>query len=282
MTIGSAVNSEARFPLVIEPSPSWVVLDLHALWEYRELLYFLTVRDIKLRYKQTLLGVAWAVLQPLSAMLVFSLFLGRVAGVTSNGVPYPLFAFTGLVPWMFFSNAVTNAGSSLITSSNLITKVYFPRVIIPAAAVVAGLVDFAVAFLVLLVLLAWYGMPVTWNVLLVPFLLGLLMLLAFGAGTWMAGLNVKYRDIRYALPFVVQLWMFASPIVYPTSFVPERWHWAVRLNPIAGIIDGFRSALLGLPFDWVGFVLAGAITMVIVLYALYAFGKMEDSFADVI
>jgi lipopolysaccharide transport system permease protein len=282
MTITSPVMPGRPAPLIIEPSRSWLALDLHALWEYRELLYFLMVRDIKLRYKQTLLGVAWAVLQPLSAMLIFSLFLGRVAGLAPGDLPYPLFAYTGLVPWMFFSNAVSNAGSSLITSSNLITKVYFPRIIIPAAAVLAGVVDFVVAFLVLLLLLAWYGFAATWSVLLVPLLLWLLTLLAFGVGTWMAGLNVKYRDIRYALPFVVQLWMFASPIVYPASFVPERWHWAVRLNPITGIVDGFRATLLGLPIDWEGFLLSGAITTVIVLYAFFAFGKMEDSFADVI
>lgn len=280
VTSTSPVGSHA--PVVIESGPSWVALDLRALWEYRELLYFMTVRDIKLRYRQTLLGFAWAILQPLSAMLIFSLFLGRVAGVASSGVPYPLFAFTGLVPWMFFSNAVTASSNSLITSSNLITKVYFPRVIIPAAAVLSGLVDFAVAFVVLLVLMAYYGVAITGSALLTPFLLAVLLLLAFGVGTWMAGLNVKYRDIRYALPFVVQLWMFASPIVYPTTLVPERWRWALQLNPVTGIVEGFRAALLGRDFDWPSLALAAGLTLAIALYALSAFAKMEEGFADVI
>lgn len=282
MSASAAASAPSQPHLVIEPSRSWVGLDLRALWQYRELLYFLTVRDIKLRYRQTFLGAAWAVLQPLSAMLVFSLFLGKVAGLAPRGLPYPLFAFVGLVPWMFFSNAVSSASNSLISGSNLITKVYFPRVIIPAAAVLAGLVDFAVAFLALLVLLVYYDVALTGSALLVPFLLGLLVLLAAGVGTWMAGLNVKYRDVRYALPFIVQLWMFASPIVYPASFVPERWQWAVRLNPIAGITEGFRAALLGQPFHWDGFALTVTITIAIALYAAFAFAKMEDSFADVI
>lgn len=282
MTVNLAPGAAGQPPIVIEPGRPWTALDLRAPWEYRELLYFLTVRDIKLRYRQTFLGVAWAVLQPVAAMLVFSLFLGRVAGVTSSGVPYPLFAFLGLVPWMFFSNAVSGASNSLITSSNLITKVYFPRVIIPAAAVLAGLVDFSVSFVVLLALLVYYGIPLTGGVLLVPLLLGVLVLLAFGVGTWMAGLNVKFRDIRYALPFVVQLWMFASPVVYPGTLVPERWQWALRLNPITGIIEGFRAALLGRDFDWPLLALAAGITLAIALYALLAFARMEEGFADVI
>ncbi len=282
MNVTSASSAASHPPVIIESGPSWVALDLRALWEYRELLYFLTVRDIKLRYRQTLLGVAWAVLQPLSAMLVFSLFLGRVAGVASDGIPYPLFAFAGLVPWMFFANAVSSSGNSLITSSNLITKVYFPRVIIPAAAVLAGLVDFAVGFLVLLALLAYYSVGLTVSVLLAPVLLGVLALLAFGVGTWMAGLNVKYRDIRYALPFVIQLWMFASPVVYPTTLVPERWRWALQLNPMTGIVDGFRTAVVGGPFDWPSLALAAGLTLGMTLYGLWTFAKMEEGFADVI
>ncbi len=282
MSLDATSRTVGHLPVIIEPGHSWVALDLRALWSYRELLYFLTVRDIKLRYRQTLLGFAWAILQPLSAMLVFSLFLGRVAGVTTSGVPYPLFAFAGLVPWMFFSNAITSASNSLITSSNLITKVYFPRVIIPAAAVLAGLVDFAVAFLVLLLLLAYYHVALAASALLVPLLLGVLLLLAFGVGTWMAGLNVKYRDIRYALPFVVQIWMFASPIVYPTTLVPERWQWVLRLNPITGIVGAFRVSLLGGDVDWPTLALAAGLTVAIVLYALSVFAKMEEGFADVI
>lgn len=269
-------------PLVLEPGRSWLGFDPRAFWEYRELLYFLTVRDVKLRYKQTLLGVAWAVLQPLAAMLVFTLFLGRVAGVASQGIPYPLFAFAGLVPWMYFSNAVSGASTSLTTSTNLITKVYFPRAIIPAAAVLAGLVDLAVSFVVLLLLLAYYGRPIGGGIVLVPLLVALLMLLAFAVGTWMAGLNVKYRDIRYALPFVIQLWLFASPIVYPVSFVPERWRWLLQLNPVAGIVEGFRAALFGTPVAWDGIVAAAAVTLVLLVYASFAFGRMEDAFADIV
>lgn len=282
MSVYTGSGTARPLPIVIEPGRAWTALDVRSPWEYRGLLYFLTLRDIKLRYRQTFLGVAWAVLQPLSAMLVFSLFLGRVAGVTSNGVPYPLFAFAGLVPWMFFSNAVSGASSSLITSSNLITKVYFPRVIIPAAAVFAGLVDFSVAFLVLLLLLAYYGIALSASILMVPLLLGLLVILAFGVGTWMAALNVKYRDIRYALPFVVQLWMFASPVVYPTTLVPQRWRWALQLNPITGIIEGFRAALLGGSFDWRTLGIATGVTLAIAVYALLVFARMEEGFADVI
>jgi len=203
-------------------------------------------------------------------------------GVTSGGVPYPLFALAGLVPWMYFANAVTMASNSLITSANLITKVYFPRVIIPAGAVLAGLVDFGIGFLLLLGLMLYYGAPITGGILMVPVMLVLLTLLAFGVGTWMAGLNVKYRDIRYALPFVVQLWLFASPVVYPASLVPERWHWLVRLNPIAGIVGGFRAALLGQALDWREITLAALVTAGVVVFACHAFATMEDRFADVI
>jgi lipopolysaccharide transport system permease protein len=275
--------STGHGPVVLAPERSLSVLDLRSLWQQRELLYFLTLRDIKLRYRQTFLGVAWAVLQPLAAMLIFSLFLGRVAGVTASGIPYPLFAFTGLVPWMFFSNALNGASSSLLSSSNLITKVYFPRIIIPSAAVFAGLVDFAVSFVLLAVLLAHYRVPLSAGVVMVPLLLALLTLLALGVGTWMAALNVKYRDIRYALPFVVQLWMFASPVVYPVTLVPERWRWLVRLNPVSGIVEGFRSALLGHgPFDWSGLGTAAIGTVLVLFCGLSAFSRMEESFADVI
>jgi lipopolysaccharide transport system permease protein len=269
--------------VVIEAAGSRVPLDVRGLREYHELLYFLIGREIKLRYKQTVLGAMWAVLQPLSAMLIFSLFLGRVAGISSGGTTYPLFAYAGLLGWTFFSNAVGNASTSLISSANLVTKVYFPRVLMPVAAVLAGLLDFAIAFVLMIVLMAYNRVPVTWHILMLPVLLGLLTVLGLAVGTWMAALNVKYRDVRYALPFLIQLWMFASPVIYPSSFVPERWRWLLLLNPVAPIIEGFRSALLSTsPFDWRSLALAAAVTAVLALYSARAFARMEESFADVI
>jgi lipopolysaccharide transport system permease protein len=270
-------------PLVlIEPRKSWVALGLRDLWAYRELFYFLTWRDVKVRYKQTVLGAAWAILQPLCAMIIFTIFFGKFAGVPSDGIPYPIFAYAGLLPWTFFSNAVTNSGNSLVGSSNLITKVYFPRMIIPGAAVGAGLVDFAIAFLLLIGMMAYYRVAITWNILMLPALVVLTMLLATGVGMWMSALNVKYRDIRYALPFLIQLWMFASPIIYPPSMVPERWRWIVSLNPLTGIIDGFRSALFHREFNWTALGISTVITLVVLVYSAYAFRRMEKSFADVV
>ena len=232
-------------PLIsIRPSRTWVALNLRDLWAYRELLFFLTWRDVQVRYKQTVLGVAWAIIQPLATMLIFTLFFGKLAGMPSEDIPYPLFAYAGLLPWTFFSNAVTSSGNSLVGSSNLITKVYFPRMIIPGAAVGAGLVDFAIAFALLAGLMAYYHVAVTWSILMLPVLVALTTLLALGVGMWMSALNVKYRDIRYALPFLIQLWMFASPIIYPASIVPaalavgagpepsDRHHRGLPLRPV--------------------------------------------------
>jgi lipopolysaccharide transport system permease protein len=270
-------------PLIrIRPSRSWVALDLRDLWAYRELLFFLTWRDVKVRYKQTVLGVAWAVIQPLFTMLIFTLFFGRLAGVPSDGIPYPLFAFAALVPWTFFSNAVTNSGNSLVGNANLISKVYFPRLIVPGSAVGAGLVDFAISFVLLGFMMIFYRQPLSWNLLLLPVLVILLSLLALGVGLWMSALNVKYRDIRYALPFVVQLWMFVTPIIYPASMVPERWRWALALNPLAGIIEGFRASLFGRPIDWQLLGISTAVTLALLTYAAYLFRRLEKSFADVV
>ena len=272
-----------RHPLVaIRPTGKWVALDLRGLWSHRDLLYFLTWRDVKVRYHQTLLGAAWAIIQPLFAMAIFTLFFGRLAGVPSDGIPYPIFAYAGLLPWMFFSNAVTNSGNSLVGSANLITKVYFPRMIIPAAAVAAGLIDFGVALLVLVALMIYYGIAPGWNLLMFPVMVGLTMLLALGVGMLMSGLNVKYRDIRHALPFVIQLWMFATPIVYPASLVPEKWRLVYALNPLTGIIEGYRCALFGTRFDWASLGTSAAITVAVLVYSLYSFRRMEKSFADVV
>ncbi len=241
-------------------------------------------RDVKVRYKQTALGVAWALIQPLFTMLIFTIFFGRLAGLDerTQGIPYPLFAYAALLPWTFFSNAITNSSNSLIGSSHLITKVYFPRMIIPGSAVGAGLVDFAIAFVVFIGLMFYYGVAPTWNMLMLLPVLALTTLLALGVGTWMSALNVKYRDIRYALPFMLQLWMFASPIIYPISLVPEKWRWVLALNPLTGIIEGFRSVLLGLRFDWTALASSAAITLVVLVFSAYLFRRMEKRFADII
>jgi lipopolysaccharide transport system permease protein len=268
--------------VVIEPNKAWSAVDLSDLWAFRELLYFLTWRDVKVRYKQTELGVAWAIIQPLLTMVIFTLFFGRLAGVPSDDIPYPVFAYSGLLAWTFFANAITNSGNSLVGNANLITKVYFPRMLIPGAAVAAGLVDFAIAFLILVALMVYYSVGVTWSILMFPLLVVLTTLLALGTGMWLSALNVKYRDVRFALPFLVQLWMFLSPVIYPASFLPEKYRWVLWINPMAGIIEGYRSALFGRPFDWIALAVSAAITMFLLVYSSYSFRRMEKSFADIV
>ncbi|HSS20788.1 MAG TPA: ABC transporter permease [Pyrinomonadaceae bacterium] len=269
----------------IESSGSWQALNLKNIWAYRELLYFLTWRDVKVRYKQTFLGVLWVVVQPLATMLIFSLFFGRLAGLNSRtgNVPYSIFAFAGLLPWTYFANAVTTSGNSLVSSSHLITKIYFPRMIIPAAAIAAGLVDFALSSVILVILMLGYHVEITWRLLLLLPLTALVTLLALGVGLLLSAINVKYRDIRHALPFLVQIWMFASPVIYPTTLVPKQWQWLIALNPMTGIIDGFRSALFGAR-EGVGRALLTSIivTLVLLLVSAFAFRRMEKDFADII
>jgi lipopolysaccharide transport system permease protein len=270
-------------PLVtIEANKAWSVAELRDLWAFRELLYFLTWRDVKVRYKQTELGVAWAILQPLLTMLIFTLFFGRLAGVPSDNVPYPIFAYAGLLPWTFFANAITNSGNSLVGSANLITKVYFPRMIIPGAAVAAGLVDFAIAFIILIFLMFYYKVALGWSMLMFLPIVLLTTLLAAGMGMWLSGLNVKYRDVRFALPFMIQLWMFVSPVIYPTSFLPAKFRWFLALNPMTGIIEGMRASLFGLPFNWNSLAISVGITLALLLYSSYSFRRMEKSFADIV
>ena len=282
----SAAEQEVSLPdqplVVIEPSRYWVALDLRGLWAYRELLYFLTWRDVKVRYKQTLLGAAWAIIQPLFTMIIFSLLFGRLAGIKSDNIPYPIFAYAGLLPWTFFSNAVTASGNSLVGSSNLITKIYFPRIIIPSAAVAAGLVDFALSFLVLIPLMFYYGISITPNLLFLPLMVVLITFLALAIGMWTSALNVKYRDIRYALPFVIQLWMFASPIIYPASMLRGKLKIVLTLNPLTGIIENFRSALVGRQMNWSSLAISAAITLVLFVWSAYAFKRMEKTFADLV
>lgn len=268
--------------ILIEPSARRTWFDLRQLWVYRELLYFLVWRDIKIRYKQTLLGASWAIIQPLFAMLLFTVFFGRLARIQSDGIPYPLFAYAGLLPWTFFANSLTNSGNSLVGNSTLITKVYFPRVIIPGAAVLAGLMDFAIAFLLLLPLLIYYRIALTWNLLLLPAFICQVTLLAIGVGMVLSALNVKYRDVRYALPVLVQLWLFASPVIYPVSMVPARWRWVLALNPMTGIIEGFRVSLFGGKLDPIIVLTSAGLTIVILIVSFLAFQRVEDSFADIV
>lgn len=270
---------------VIQPGSGWIGLDWTELWRYRELFYFLTWRDVKIRYKQTALGAAWAILQPLMAMLVFTIFFGRLAGIEKRvpGVPYPVFVFAGLLPWTFFANAVSNSSNSLVGSTNLITKVYFPRIIVPFAAVGAWLVDFIVSVCVLGLLMAWYGIAPTWQLAAAPlFLLGV-VLAAAGVGSWLSALTVSYRDFRYVVPFLIQIWMFMSPVIFPPSFVPGRWQWLFALNPMSGLIGGFRAAFLGkTSFEWDHIGLSMMVSVALFLIGAYYFRKVERGFADVI
>jgi len=257
-------------------------LDLYNLWQSRELLLVLTLREVKVRYKQSVLGILWAVIQPLSIMLVFTFFFGRLAAIPSDGIPYSLFVYAGLVPWTFFSNAVTGSANSLVGNSSLITKVYFPRMIIPIATVGAGLIDLLISFGLLIPLILYYNLGFSMNFVMLPVLILLTTALAAGFGMWMAALNVKYRDIRYALPFIIQLWMFVTPIIYPSSFLPERWRWVFMFNPLTGLIEGYRSAIFGKSFDLIGLAFSTAVILLILIYSLIKFRQLERSFADIV
>jgi lipopolysaccharide transport system permease protein len=267
---------------LISIRPGRKPIDLVSIWAYRELLYFLTWRDIRVRYRQTLLGALWAVTQPLCTMIIFTLFFSKLAKIPSDGVPYPLFAYAGLLPWIFFSNAVNHSSNSLVGNAHLITKIYFPRVIIPTASVAAGLVDFSVAFAMLAVLMVYYGVALTWGLVLLPLLVVMTAALALAVGMWMSALNVKYRDIRFALPFALQLLMFITPIIYPSSLVPSPWRQLLSLNPLAGIIEAYRASLYGKPFNWQTLALASAITLLLLVFSSHYFHKTERTFADIV
>lgn len=270
-------------PLIrIEPSVGWVSLKLRELWEYRELLYFLIWRDIKVRYKQTVLGAAWAIIQPFFTMVVFSLFFGHLAKMPSDGIPYPIFSFAALVPWTFFSNGLSKASNSIVGSSNLIKKVYFPRLLIPLANILSGVVDFALAFVVLIGMMFYYGISPTVNVIWIPFLLLLALVTSLGVSLWLSAMNVQFRDVQYVTPFVVQFWMFATPIAYPSSLLSEPWRTIYGLNPMVGVVEGFRWALLGVetapgPIIAVSSLVSLALLMGGVIY----FRHLEKTFADV-
>jgi lipopolysaccharide transport system permease protein len=269
---------------VLERNPGWRVVDVGELWRYRELLYFLTLRDIKVRYKQTVLGAAWAILQPLATMLVFSLFFGRVAGDPSSDVPYSLFVLAGLVPWMFFSNAIGQAGQSVVGSQTLVTKIYLPRLLIPSGAIGAGLVDFAISCVMLLVIMAWYGVVPGWTFALVPLLILGLVISALGVGTLLSALTVSYRDFRHVVPFLVQFWMFATPCIYlqkeAAYSTPIRL--LLSLNPAYGLIGNFRAALLGMPLDFPALAFSSLVSVGLLFLGCMGFRQMEGAFADVI
>jgi len=280
--------SLTTLPVVrIRPTKGWVSLRLRDLWEYRELLFFLTWRDIKVRYQQTILGVAWAIIQPVVTMVVFSFFFGNLAQLPSDGIPYPIFSYAALVPWSFFASSLTQASTGMVTHANLIKKVYFPRLAIPIARVMAGLVDFAISLVVLLLIMFAMGFRPTANFVWIPLLALLAVITALGVGLWFAAMNVQFRDIAYTVPFIVQFWMFATPIVYPSSLIAERygvfWQTIYGLNPMAGVVEGFRWALLGVNTAPQPIVYVSALVAVLVLVsgALY-FRRMERTFADVV
>jgi lipopolysaccharide transport system permease protein len=281
---GEALSTAPLSVTVIEHRPGWQVVDLRELWQYRELLFFLTWRDVKIRYKQTILGAAWAIIQPLATMLVFSLFFGRVAASTTSNVPYSLFVLAGLVPWLFFSNAIASAGQSVVGSQNLVTKVFFPRLIIPMGAVGAGLVDFAIACGLLLIMMAWHGVPPGLSSVFVPLLMLGLVIAALGVGTLLSALTVAYRDFRHAVPFMVQLWMFATPSIYMQagSDPGSRLRYLLPLNPAFGLIANFRQAMLGGKIDVYSLAVSGALSVLLLLGGCLYFRRVERDFADII
>jgi lipopolysaccharide transport system permease protein len=272
-----------RLPVtILERTPGWQVIDLGELWRYRELLYFLTLRDIKIRYKQTVLGAAWAILQPLATMLVFSLFFGRVAGNPSSNIPYPFFVLSGLVPWMFFSNAIATAGQSVVGNQNLVTKIYFPRLLIPMGAVVAGLVDLAISFAMLIVMMFWFGLAPGWTFALIPFLTFALVIAALGVGTLLSALTVAYRDFRHVVPFLVQFWMFATPCIYLQTGVSSRLSPLLPFNPAYGLIANLRQAMLGSPMDWYSLTVSTTVSVLLLFVGCLYFRRVESGFADII
>ena len=279
---GQNNRTEENIPVfTIHPPHGWIPLNMRELWEYRELLYILIWRDINVRYKQTAIGVAWVVIQPFLAMIVFSLLFGRLAKIPSEGLPYPVFAYSALLPWQFFAKALTEASTSLVVNERLITKVYFPRLLVPTAVVLAGLLDFGISFFVLLGMMVFYGLMPSWTVLAIPLFLLLTVVTALGVSFWLSALDVEYRDVRYALPFVTQLWLFATPVVYPSSMIPQAWRALYGLNPMVGAIEGFRWALLGSRFpDSMMLLVSGlTVTLLFVGGSIY-FRRVEFTLAD--
>ncbi len=269
--------------LRIQPLKGWTPVRLHELWEYRELLYFLVWRDIKVRYKQTILGGLWAIIQPFTTMVVFSLFFGKLGKMPSDNIPYPIFCYAALVPWTFFANGLTQSSESLIGNANLIRKVYFPRLTIPIAAVLSGIVDFGLAFIVMLGMMLYYGVVPGFNLIWLPLFLLLTLVCSLGVGLWLSALNLKYRDVRYVVPFLTQLWLFITPIAYPSSILPARWQLVYGLNPMAGVVKGFRWALLGnTPAPGPIIIASSLASLLILIGGVFYFRSMERTFADLV
>jgi lipopolysaccharide transport system permease protein len=279
----SEIKRTATQSFEIRPKKGLFNLDLLAVWQYRELLYYLVWRELKVRYKQAAIGAGWAIIQPVTAMLIFTVIFGRFAKIPSDGLPYPVFAYAALLPWTYFATALQRGGTGLVEDAQLIQKIYFPRLIMPLSMVTAPLVDFMLSFLVLLVLMAWYGIIPTWGVLALPLFLLLSLAMAFAMALWLGPFNVRFRDVRHALPFIIQIWMYASPVVYPVSLIPERWQLIYYLNPMVGVIEGFRWALLGKDSpDFYAMGVSALLVMVILLGGIIYFKKMERTFADII
>lgn len=277
-------SSEGERITLIKPQQGWIPLNLRELWEYRELLFFFTWRDIKIRYKQTVLGASWAILQPVFTMVVFSIFFGRLAKMPSDGIPYPIFSYTGLLPWTFFAGSLANAANSLVRDANMIKKVYFPRLLSPVSTVFSSLVDFFLAFLVLVGMMFYYGLyPTATALLWMPFFLLLALIIALGTGLWFAAWNAEYRDIRYIVPFLIQIWMFATPVVYPASLLKQPWRTIYGLNPMVGVLEGFRWVLLGKGHAPGAMVAVSTLVAILILIAgAFYFRRLERSFADVV
>ena len=278
-------NTERRNKLattVIKPNQGWSFVNLLELWSYRELVWVMIVRDIKVRYKQTVMGVAWAVIQPLTMMLIFTLIFGRLAQIPSDGYPYPIFVFSGMLAWNFFSTSVSTAGVSLISSSNLVSKVYFPRIIIPVSSIGVSFIDFLISVLILMALMLFYAQPVSSSILLLPLFLCGLILVSIGMGSWLAAITVTYRDFRYVITYMLQIWMYLTPVIYPISFVPEKWRWLLYLNPVYAWINGIRASVLGQPIDQIGTAVSLLLSIIIFALGMFYFERAQRRFADII
>jgi lipopolysaccharide transport system permease protein len=269
--------------LVIQPSRAWFQFDLAGLWQHRELLYFLVWRDLKVRYKQTAIGAMWALLQPLMTMVIFTVIFSHLAKIPSDGLPYPIFAYTALLPWTYFASALSRSSTSVVSEAHLISKAYFPRAVLPIAGTLSGILDFAVAFVLLVGMMIWYGITPGWQLLALPLFLLLALATALAVGLWCSALNVRYRDVGYIIPFLTQCWMYASPVAYPVSLVPDRWRFVYSLNPMAGVIEGFRWALLGKHGPDFGVMAASAVVVSVVLVGgMVFFKRMEKTFVDIV
>jgi lipopolysaccharide transport system permease protein len=282
-SLGVSPQIISEHAVVIEPTRGWASLHLDHLWRFRELLYFMVWRDLKVRYRQTVLGASWAIIQPLFTMVLFTIIFDRAAGLPSEGYPYPIFSFSALLAWNYFSNAFTTSGNSLVNNQQLISKVYFPRLIIPISSALVGLADFAIAFVILLGMMMFYRIYPTWQILTLPFFLALAVVTALGVGLWLSAMNVKYRDIRYLIPFMAQFWMYATPVAWSIEMFDEKWRWLFGLNPMAGVVEGFRWAVLGKSdISWVLVLLSVMVALILFFTGLVYFRRMERSFADII